>query len=105
MAASIYYKDDNAYAGKPGRYFAGGAQANRLNSQRIAVLGTQDGAFEWDKLTSVGADGYPKPVWDLATGKIDREVVLSMKEHNYDLREFLERNWSDIGPKWLANST
>ncbi len=93
------YKDENAFAGKPGRYFAGGAQGNRFNSQRLAVLGTQDGAFEWDKLTSVGPDGYPSPVWDLATGKIDRAVVQSMQEHNYDLREFLERNWSAIGPK------
>jgi hypothetical protein len=38
-------------------------------------------------------------VWDLATGKIDRESVQSMKEHDYDLREYLERNWSGIGQK------
>jgi hypothetical protein len=96
------YKDDNAFADKPARYFAGGGQGNRRNSQTIAFLGTQDGAFEWDKLTPVGADGYPRPVWDLATGKIDREVVQSMKEHNYDLREFLERNWPSIGPKLVG---
>jgi Putative esterase len=96
------YKDDNAFADKPGRYFAGGGQGNRRNSQRIAILGTEDGAFEWDKLTPVGADGYPRPVWDLATGKIDREVVESMKDHDYDLREFLERNWSSIGPKLVG---
>jgi len=91
------YKDDNAFTEKPGRFFAGGGQSNRTISQRTAILGTQDDGFEWDKHTPVGSDGYPKPVWDLATGKIDREVVQSMKEHDYDLREFLERNWSRIG--------
>jgi hypothetical protein len=96
------YKDDNAFAEKTARYLRGGGRGNRFSSQRIAVLGTQDGAFEWDKLTPVGADGLPRPVWDLATGKIDREVVQSMKEHDYDLREFLERNWSGLGPKLVG---
>jgi hypothetical protein len=91
------YKDDNAFTEKPGRVFAGGGESNRRSSQLIAVLGTQDAAFEWDKLTAVGTDGYPKPVWDLATGKIDRQVVQYMKQQNYDLREFLDRNWPKIG--------
>jgi hypothetical protein len=64
-----------------------------------AILAPQDGGFEWDKHTAVGADGYPRPVWDLATGKIDHEVVQAMKGNNYDLRDFLERNWSSIGSK------
>ena len=91
------YKDDNAFTEKPGRVFAGGGESNRRTSQLIAVLGTQDAGFEWDKLTAVGSDGYPKPVWDLATGKIDRQVVQYMKQQNYDLREFLDRNWPRIG--------
>lgn len=96
------YKDDNAFADKPGRYLAGGGQGNRRTSQMTAILAPQDGGFEWDKHTAVGADGYPRPVWDLATGKIDREVVQSMKENNYDLRDFLERNWSGIGSKLVG---
>jgi hypothetical protein len=96
------YEDENAFDAKPGRYFAGGGQSNRMGSQWIGAMGTQDGMFEWDKLTSVGSDGYPRPVWDLTTGKIDREVVQSMKEHNYDLREFLDRNWSELGPKLVG---
>jgi hypothetical protein len=91
------YKDDNAFTEKPGRVFAGGGESNRRTSQLITVLGTQDAGFEWDKLTAVGTDGYPKPVWDLATGKIDRQVVQYMKQQNYDLREFLDRNWPKIG--------
>jgi hypothetical protein len=91
------YSDDNAFREKPGRAFAGDGQDNRQISENIAMLGTQDAGFEWDKLTPVGSDGYPRPVWNLATGKIDHEVALYMKEHDYDLREFLDRNWSKIG--------
>ncbi len=96
------YKDDNAFTEKPGRVFAGGGESNRRSSQLIAVLGTQDAAFEWDKLTAVGSGGYPKPVWDLATGKIDRQVVQYMKEQNYDLREFLDRSWPRIGSQLVG---
>jgi hypothetical protein len=96
------YKDDNAFTEKSGRVFAGGGHTNRLISQQLAIQGTQDGGFEWDKLTPVGSDGYPRPVWDFATGKIDREVVQFMKEHDYDLREFVDRNWSKIGSKLVG---
>src|SRR5215467_11613129 len=65
------YQDDNAFTEKRGRAFAGGGQTNRRVSQFISILGTQDGGFEWDKHTPVGSDGYPRAVWDLATGKID----------------------------------
>lgn len=91
------YQDENAFTDKRGRAFAGGGQSNRRISQRISILGTQDGGFEWDKHTPVGSDGYPRPVWDLATGKIDHEVVEYMRAHDYDLREFLARTWSTIG--------
>jgi hypothetical protein len=46
----------------------------------------------------VGDDGYPKPIWDKATGKIDRSVAEYMREHN-DLRFVLERDWKTLGPK------
>jgi S-formylglutathione hydrolase FrmB len=93
------YKDDNAFTEKPGRVFAGGGQNNRRISQQLALQGTQDGGFEWTKHTPVGPDGYPRKVWGFASGKIDREVVQFMKDHDYDLREFLERNWPKIGAK------
>lgn len=93
------YQDDNAFVEKPGRDFEGGGSSNREGSRRCAILGTQDGKFEWWKHTPVGPDGYPLPVWDLATGKIDRAVVESMRANNFDLREFLARNWSQLGPK------
>jgi hypothetical protein len=46
----------------------------------------------------VGEDGYPKPVWDKATGEIDPAVAEYMRE-NYDLRHILERDWRTLGPK------
>ena len=47
----------------------------------------------------VGDDGYPKPLWDKATGKIDHSVAEYMREHGYDLRDYVERNWPRIGPE------
>ncbi len=46
----------------------------------------------------VGADGYPKPIWDKRTGKIDKDVAAYWKTH-YDLRAILEANWATLGPK------
>jgi hypothetical protein len=44
-----------------------------------------------------GDDGLPKPLWDGATGKIDRSVTDHWKK--YDLRMVLEDNWKTLGPK------
>jgi len=75
---------------------------NRRSSQRAAILGTQESRFEWWKHTPVGPDGYPLPVWNLETGKIDRAVVEAMRENNFDLREFLSRSWLRIGPQLVG---
>ena len=72
--------------------------SNRLFSRLASVLGTQDVGYAWSNYTPVGCDGYPKTVWDLGTGEIDREVVEYMKGQDLDLREYLERNWSIVGP-------
>jgi Putative esterase len=47
----------------------------------------------------VGDDGYPKPLWDKRTGKIDRSVALYMRDHGYDLGYDLRTNWKTLGPK------
>jgi Putative esterase len=96
------YEDDNAFTEKPTRAFVGGGDRNRIESQYLSVLGTQDGGFEWDKYVPVGENGLPKPVWDFATGKIDHAVVASMKENNYDLHDYLERNWATIGSQLVG---
>lgn len=105
------YEDDNAFAIGPGhdwviperyccRSQSGQVElSNRQFSQLASILGTQDAGFEWLNHTPVGSDGYPRPVWDLETGKINHDVVRYMKEHDYDLREYLDRNWSRIGSR------
>lgn len=96
------YADENAFVEKTTPGLEGGATMNRRSSQRAAVLGTQEGRFEWWKHTSVGPDGYPLPVWDLQTGKIDRAVVEAMRANNFDLREYLSRQWPQIGAKLVG---
>jgi hypothetical protein len=60
---------------------------------------------QWDiweaTYSPVGADGYPRRIWDKQTGVIDKKVAEYWKEH-YDLRNILERDWATLGPK-LAN--
>jgi len=56
----------------------------------------------WNALFApVDADGYPKPLWDPLTGKIDRTVADWAKEH-YDIRYHLEKNWAALGPKLVG---
>ena len=50
----------------------------------------------------VGADGYPKPLWDKLTGKIDPVVAAYMRDHGYDLRYYMEQNWPRIGPQLVG---
>ena len=70
----------------------------------VEVLGTrgrsgyQLGAWE-AVYGPVGADGYPRPLWNKLTGVIDREVATYWREHGFDLREYAERNWAALGPK------
>lgn len=63
--------------------------SNNRSAQQIAA---------WDAAYGpVGKDGYPRPIWDRLTGKIDKEVALYMRDNGYDLRYNLEKNWSKIG--------
>jgi Putative esterase len=67
------------------------------------VVGTRSrsgGQFDiWEAVNSpVGADGYPRRIWDKRSGAIDPEVAAHWREH-YDLRHILERDWSRLGPK------
>jgi len=70
---------------------------NRQFSRLTSLMGAQDAGYAWLNYSPVGTDGSPSPVWNLATGEIDREVVHYMRENNYDLREYLERHWPTIG--------
>lgn len=53
----------------------------------------------WEAVYSpVGADGYPRRIFDKTTGVIDPAVAAYWREH-YDLRHILERDWAALGPK------
>ena len=67
------------------------------------MLGTKTRSGEqwaiWEAVYGpVGADGYPKPIWDPITGVIDHAVAEYWRTH-YDLRAILERDWATLGPK------
>jgi hypothetical protein len=107
------YEHENAYrvdakwkdTPRPGkRNYLGelAATTEEMNHMELA-LGTNSrsgGQFDiWEAVYSpVGANGYPKPIWDKLTGKIDRSVAEYWREH-YDLGHILKRDWAKLGPK------
>jgi hypothetical protein len=107
------YEHENAYYAdstwkrlrRPGkRNYLGelAATIEDMNHMELA-LGTNSrsgGQFDiWEAVYSpVGSNGYPKPIWDKLTGKIDRSVAEHWRE-NYDLGYILKRDWTRLGPK------
>jgi len=78
----------------------------RQLSQLEAVLGSKGRSGQqldiWQAAYGPkGEDGYPKPLWDKLTGEIDHEVALYMRER-FDLRYYIEKNWSWLGPKLVG---
>jgi hypothetical protein len=71
-------------------------------NRKELVLGTHArSGGQWDiwqaVYSPVGTDGYPKPIWDKATGVIDHDVAASWRD-NYDLDHILARDWKRLGP-------
>lgn len=48
-----------------------------------------------------GPDGYPAPLWDSETGRINAEVAKYWTER-YDLTAILSRDWARLGPKLIG---
>ena len=107
------YSDTNAYyregpfkrVPRPGQRNTLGHVSTTLEqtNHRELALGTHSrSGDQWDVWESVfspvGADGYPKPIWNKLTGKIDRLVAEYWREH-YDLSHILQRDWKTLGPK------
>jgi len=79
----------------------------RQLSQLEGVLGSKGRSggvlANWEAVYGpVGEDGYPKPLWDKVTGKIDRNVAVYMRDNGYDLRYYAQKNWSTIGSKLVG---
>jgi hypothetical protein len=74
----------------------------RLMSQLEAVLGSKARSGQqfdaWDAAYGpIGADGYPKRLWDRRTGTIDKSAVAWWRDKGYDLTDNMTRNWPSIG--------
>ena len=75
----------------------------RDNVQYEAALGDRGRSGEqfdiWQAVYGpVGADGYPRPIFDKQTGTIDHQTAAYWHDH-YDLDAILERDWGTLGPK------
>jgi hypothetical protein len=107
------YKDKNAYYAegpfkrvpRPGQrnYLGHVSTTLEQTNMRELALGTRSrSGDQWDVWESVyspvGADGYPKPLWDKRTGVIDTTVAAYWRE-NFDLSHILRRDWATLGPK------
>ena len=107
------YEDENAYfkdgpfkkvATPAHRNYLGEVNATmkQMNHVELAIGTNSRSGDQWDIWQAVyspmASDGYPKPIWNKKSGKIDKEVADYWKE-NYDLRYVLERDWGKIGPK------
>ena len=109
---NIYEHDNAYYADAPWKHIPRPGKRNYLGELAATIedmnhmelaLGTSSrsgGQFDiWQAVYSpVGSDGYPKPIWDKLTGKIDHSVAEYWRE-NYDLGDILKRDWARIGPK------
>jgi hypothetical protein len=107
------YKDKNAYYPesdfkktlRPGhRNYLGHVSATiqDMNHRELALGTKSRSGDQWDVWQSVfspvGADGYPKPIFDKLTGDIDSTVANYWREH-YDLTWMIKRDWHKIGHK------
>jgi hypothetical protein len=109
------YEDENAFYAPGGLWVRAERPMRRTVEGQVtwtikqlsnfeAVLGSKErSGFQfgaWEAIYGpIGADGYPRSLWDKRTGKIDKEVAAYMRDNGYDLRYYAEQNWATIGPK------
>ncbi|MBN8730476.1 MAG: hypothetical protein J0L64_08055 [Acidobacteria bacterium] len=99
---NAYYVDSTVrQLRRPGkRNYLGEVQTTVEDMNHLElVLGTHSrsgGQFDiWEAVYSpMGADGYPKPIFNKLTGAIDPAVAAHWRE-NFDLVHILKRDWND----------
>jgi hypothetical protein len=109
------YRDENAYfvdtgwmtIERPSKRRPDGSIESMMKDENWFELVVGDksrSGGQWDiweaTYSPPGTDGYPRRLWNKATGKIDRAVAEQWKK--YDLQHLLEINWTTLGLK-LAN--
>ena len=77
------------------------ATMQEIAQHEMAVASKGRSGGQWDiwqaTFSPLGADGYPKPIWDRQTGRIDRTVADYWREH-FDLTHIVMRDWNTLGP-------
>ena len=112
------YADSNAYVRTDGSWLPREVPSSRTveglttmtvreeNQAELVIASKGRSGGQWDGWQAawapVGADGYPKPLWDKRTGKIDKAVAEEMRAKGYDLRDYVERNWKTLGPQLVG---
>lgn len=112
------YSDTNAFVVQTGpfttveRFFqrttdGQGVISTRQLSLFEEVLGTKGRSQyqleAWEAIYGpVDSLGYPVPLWNKLTGKIDRNVANYMRDHGYDLRAYAEKQWPTIGSQLVG---
>jgi hypothetical protein len=106
------YRDRNAYyvdkgwtrVERPNQRQPDGNLVSMMKDENLYELVVGDrsrSGGQWDiweaTYSPVGPDGYPRRLWNKATGEIDRSVAEHWRK--YDLRHILETNWGTLGPK------
>ncbi len=107
------YADKNAYVlggsavsvERPAlRNYMGEVFATQRDSNHMELVagdhGRSGGQYDiWQAVFSpVGADGYPKAIFNKDTGEIDHNVASYWRDH-YDLTTIIQRDWTTLGPK------
>ena len=112
MTVDLYKQEDMFYLPGANKEVEQPAMRNYLgqtlismrgNIQYEAALGDHGRSGEqfdiWQAVYSPeGQDGYPQPVFDKDTGKIDHGTAAYWHDH-YDLNAILQRDWATLGPK------
>ena len=78
-------------------------QENQLNNTRGSRRRGGENFAIWEATYGpTDKDGYPAAIWNDSTGAINRDVAEYWRAHDYDLRDYLERNWATIGPSLVG---
>jgi hypothetical protein len=74
-------------------------QENQLNNARGSHRRGGENFAIWEATYGpTDHDGYPAPIWNDSTGVINTAVAQFWRTHDYDIRDYLARNWSRVGP-------
>jgi hypothetical protein len=105
---SAFVPNGDAWVVTP-RYMSRTSQGQPETTQRDlskieSVLGSRERSGQqfnaWDAAWGpTSSDGYPQPLWDKKTGTLDHNVATYWRDHNFDLRYYLSKNWTTVGPK------